>query len=118
LFEYFKNREATKKKLKISFSSLEEIEKIKQKVDFKLDFRNQLGVKSEEDWILNLNIGNVMNMDPMQIDEFNNNLIIDKSSKHISKITKKHSIYEKLVNLSSAYFCVGTEIRFLISKKI
>lgn len=36
LSEYFKNREATKKKLKISFSSLEEIEKLKQKDDFKL----------------------------------------------------------------------------------
>ena len=77
LAEYFKNREATKKKLKISFSSLDEIEKLKQKDEFKLAIWNQLGVKCEEDWILNLNIGNVMSMNILNFDEINNQLVAD-----------------------------------------
>jgi len=75
--EYFQKREATKKKLRISFNSIEEIEQLRQSDDFKINLRNHLGVKNEDDWILNLNIGNVMNMATFKFDELNNQLILE-----------------------------------------
>lgn len=65
-----------------------------------------LGVKRYEDWILNLNIGNVMHLSPLGLQEMN--LQLDNSHE-----LTRDAILEKIVLLSIAYFCVGTELRFL-----
>ena len=69
-----------------------------------------LGVKRYEDWILNLNIGNVMHLSPLGLQEMN--LQLDNSHE-----LTRDAILEKVVLLSIAYFCVGTELRFLSQNK-
>lgn len=65
--------------------------------EFKINIRNKLGVKSEDDWILNLNIGNVMNMTPLKFDELNNLLILDDVAERTTQEISKDSLLEKLV---------------------
>ena len=48
------------KKLKIQFDSDEEIQVMIDSLGHKSNVRNQLGIRTAEDWIYNLNIGNVM----------------------------------------------------------
>jgi hypothetical protein len=69
-----------------------------------------LGIKRYDDWILNLNIGNVMHLSPFGIQEMN--LQLDNSHE-----LTRDAILEKIVLLSIAYFCVGTELRFLSQNK-
>jgi F0F1-type ATP synthase assembly protein I len=69
-----------------------------------------LGVKRYEDWILNLNIGNVMHLSPLGLQEMN--LQLDNSHE-----LTRDAILEKIVLLSISYFCVGTELRFLSQNK-
>lgn len=49
-----------RRKLNISFGSEREINELKTDQRFKLNARNTLGIKTKDDWIFNLNIGNVM----------------------------------------------------------
>ena len=65
-----------------------------------------LGVKDSDDWIFNLNIGNVMHLLPMSIEELN--LHIDNSHE-----LSRDAMLEKIILISVSYFCVGTELRFL-----
>ena len=51
--------------LKTRFDSEQEIDEIRKGQKFKLNSRNFLGVKSSEDWIHNLYIGNVMHLSPL-----------------------------------------------------
>jgi hypothetical protein len=67
-----------------------------------------LGVKEQDDWIYNLNIGNVMHLLPMSLEELN--LHIDNSHE-----LSRDAMLEKIILLSVSYFCVGTELRFLSS---
>lgn len=65
-----------------------------------------LGVKDQDDWIFNLNIGNVMHLLPMSLEELN--LHLDNSHE-----LSRDAMLEKIILLSVSYFCVGTELRFL-----
>jgi hypothetical protein len=65
-------------------------------------------VKEQDDWIFNLNIGNVMHLLPMSLEELN--LHIDNSHE-----LSRDAMLEKIILLSVSYFCVGTELRFLSS---
>ena len=65
-----------------------------------------LGVKEADDWIFNLNIGNVMHLLPMSLEELN--LHIDNSHE-----LSRDAMLEKIILVSVAYFCIGTELRFL-----
>ncbi len=56
---------------KPKFASLKEISQVKESKRFKINVRNALGVKDHNNWIYNLNIGNVMNLTPMNSDELN-----------------------------------------------
>ena len=49
-----------KRLMKISFHAEIEMNKILKDPRYKVNVRSLLGVKSQEDWIYNLNIGNVM----------------------------------------------------------
>ena len=69
-----------------------------------------MGVKEQDDWIFNLNIGNVMHLLPMSLEELN--LHIDNSHE-----LSRDAMLEKIILLSVSYFCVGTELRFLSTAK-
>ena len=53
-----------------------------------------------------MNIGNVMHLLPMSLEELN--LHIDNSHE-----LSRDAMLEKTILLSVSYFCVGTELRFL-----
>jgi len=57
--------------MKPQFASLRQITNLKINKRFKINVRNTLGVKDHNNWIYNLNIGNVMNLTPMNSDELN-----------------------------------------------
>lgn len=69
-----------------------------------------LGVKDQDDWIFNLNIGNVMHLLPMSLEELN--LHVDNSHE-----LSRDAMLEKIILLSVSYFCVGTELRFLTAQQ-
>ena len=56
---------------KPKFASLKDISSVKESKRFKINVRNALVVKDHNNWIYNLNIGNVMNLTPMNSDELN-----------------------------------------------
>lgn len=51
--------------MKLRFETEEEVDRLRKDQNFKLNVRNSLGVKSSEDWIFNLYIGNVMHLNPL-----------------------------------------------------
>lgn len=75
-----------------------------------MSVRNVLGLRHSEDWIFNLNIGNVMHLSLMGIEELNAKL-------ETTHELCKDSMLEKIVLVSVAYFCIGTEMRFLMQKQ-
>jgi hypothetical protein len=113
---HFDERVGAKKRAKISFDSEEEIERIKNDNKFKQGQRNTLGVKTSESWIATLNIGNIMHLSPMDFDDMHIALLPDSLSKNSKNEYTRDMILEKIVYLTVAYFCVGTEYRFLNSK--
>ena len=58
-----------RKKLNISFRNLKDIEQIQYNKNYKISVRNNLGIKQNDDWIYNLNIGNVMHLSLMGTEE-------------------------------------------------
>lgn len=95
-----------RKALKISFEEDTDINLLKFNHKFKLNVRNILGLKSQDDWIFNLNIGNVMHLTPMNTDELS------------AKLERTHELgkdamLEKIILFVVSFFCVGTELRFL-----
>lgn len=96
-----------KKKLNISFHYEDEITDLKQDNRFKINVRNVLGLRHSEDWIFNLNIGNVMHLSLMGSEELNTKL---ENTHELCK----DSMLEKIVLISVSYFCIGTEMRFLM----
>jgi hypothetical protein len=57
--------------MRISFGSEQEIERMRKDTRFKLNARNVLGIKHQDDWIFNLNIGNIMHLAPLSFDDLN-----------------------------------------------
>lgn len=51
--------------LKIRFESEIDVEEIRTSQNYKLNERNSIGLKTSEDWIYNLYIGNVMHLAPL-----------------------------------------------------
>lgn len=60
-------------------------------------------------WIFALNIGNVMNLSPMNHDELG--LVKDDSSNEVE--LSKDTLLEKFILYVVSNFCVGTELRFI-----
>ena len=156
---------AERDKLNISFRNIKEIKAIQQIKKFKIAVRNTLGLKQLDDWIYNLNIGNVMHLSLMSADELQpienfsqlngkksgiqslgsttangqlqSALDIDQGSRngyqshHDKEDLKqqeknlfetshdlcKDAMLEKIVLISVAYFCIATEMRFIIQKQ-
>ena len=74
-----------------------------------MSVRNALGLRHSDDWIFNLNIGNVMHLSLMGTEELNAKL-------ECTHELCKDSMLEKIVLVSVSYFCIGTEMRFLMQK--
>ena len=84
---------------------------MKQTEFLETNVKRILGVKEADDWIYNLNIGNVMHLLPMNLDELN--LHIDNSHE-----LSRDAMLEKIILLAGSYFCVGTELRFRCQKSV
>lgn len=72
----------------------------------KVDMRNILGHFSQNEWIMNLNIGEVIQIQPVQMKDL---LIYQRNEEQLSR----DSFLQKLQLLIVSYFCVSTEFRFL-----
>eukprot|EP00347_Sterkiella_histriomuscorum_P000936 403373959 len=103
-------KERQKHAMKISFHDDTEINLLKFNHKFKLNVRNILGIKHQDDWIFNLNIGNVMHLTPMNTDELAAKL--DRTHE-----LNKDAMLEKIILFVVSFFCVGTELRFLSQKE-
>jgi hypothetical protein len=79
-----------------------DIETLRKDTKFKLNLRNILGVKHSEDWIYNLNIGNVMHLAGMTLDEL-------CYPEELTHELHKDAMLEKIILVCTAYFCLGTE---------
>ena len=100
-----------RRRLNISFQTLKELMDIEKDPRLKLNVRNTLGIKNSQDWIYNLNIGNVMHLNMMRDQELNSRI---ENTHELCKDT----MLEKVVLITSAYFCIATEIRFILQKNI
>lgn len=108
--------EEERRRLKVSFHSLEEIEELRAQLNNSGGLnqhyvRSSLGlVKHDEDWIFSINIGNVMSMAPLSVDELATNNGVKSETYHE---VARDSMLEKIILISIAYFCIATEMRFL-----
>lgn len=69
--------------------------------------RAVLGYLNQSEWIGNINIGNIMQIQPFKMSDV---LDIRRNETQLSR----ESFIEKISILSAAYFCVSTEIRFIL----
>ena len=76
---------------------------------YKLNVRNCLGIKSLQDWIFNLNIGNVMQLNMMSAEE------MGAKYDNMHELTKD-AMLEKIVLITSGYFCMATEMRYILAE--
>ena len=69
-----------------------------------------LGYLNQSEWLYLLNIGNIMQITPLTIHDLYSEQTIDIEF-------SRDSILEKICYLAISYFCVSTELRFLVSGK-
>jgi hypothetical protein len=69
-----------------------------------------LGYLNQSEWLYLLNIGNIMQITPLTIHDLYSEQTIDIEF-------GRDSILEKICYLAISYFCVSTELRFLVSGK-
>jgi len=78
-----------------------------KKPEDQIDMRTILGFLNQNEWIQNLNIGNIMQIQPIRMRDF---LTFNRNEHQLSR----ESFLEKLQLLVVSYFCVSTELRFII----
>jgi hypothetical protein len=71
-----------------------------------LDMRCLLGSLSNSDWLMNLNIGNIMQLSPMTLYD-----LYSTTDKEL-ELTRE-SVLDKISLIASSYFCISTEKRFI-----
>lgn len=76
-------------------------------VEEKVDMRAVLGYFNQSEWIGNINIGNIMQINPFKNEEF---MHTAKNEQQLSR----GSFLEKVSLLAVGYFCASTEIRFIL----
>jgi len=69
-----------------------------------------LGYLNQSEWMYLLNIGNIMQITPMTIHDLH-------SVSNIDVELARDSIIEKISFLAVSYFCVSTELRFLVNMR-
>lgn len=85
------------------------VDQLRKSDKYKYVGRNVLGVRHIEDWINSLEIGHVMQLNPMTAQELTQNI-----SKYHE--FQKDPMLEKLVLLTVAFFSVGTELRLVVDE--
>jgi hypothetical protein len=115
--EYFEDKQTMRKNLCVSFSDDDQINEINKDQTFKINTRSVLGVKNNNDWIYGLNIGNIMHLTPFMFDEVYEDINWPESVDKLKNELSTNNVLDKIILLSSAYFCIATELRFL-NKKI
>mmetsp|Transcript_5447 Transcript_5447/g.8450 ORF Transcript_5447/g.8450 Transcript_5447/m.8450 type:complete len:343 (-) Transcript_5447:3882-4910(-) len=75
-----------------------------------VDMRTVLGFLNQNEWIQNLNIGNIMQIQPVRMQDF---MVAYRNEHQLSR----ESFLEKLQLLIVSYFCVSTEQRFIIQSR-
>lgn len=86
--------------------SRERIEEMRRSKLFKANSRNALGLKQAEDWVYSVNIGNVMTVSPLKLQDL-------AVSPEIAHEVSKDALYEKLIMVAIAYFSIAVEYRFM-----
>jgi hypothetical protein len=76
----------------------------------KPDMRNILGFLNQNEWVYNLNIGNVMQISSVKHTDL---MKVPRTEFELSR----DSFLEKITILSVAYFCTSTELRFMMQLK-
>ena len=72
------------------------------------DMRSVLGFLNQNEWVYSLNIGNIMQLQPISL---KNDLLTQcRNECELSR----DSFLEKIALMSVAYFCVSTEMRFIL----
>lgn len=97
---------AEKRALIKEFTSEAQIEELRKSMKYKYQGRNVLGVRNIEDWINTLEIGNVMQLNPMNPRELTQKI----SNLHEMQ---KDPMLEKLVLLIVGFFSIATEMRLM-----
>jgi hypothetical protein len=85
---------------------LEKDKKIANNINMKV----LLGYLNQSEWMYLLNIGNIMQITPLTIHDMHSVASIDVE-------LSRDSIIEKISYLAVSYFCVSTELRFLVNLK-
>lgn len=70
------------------------------------NMKNILGYLNQSEWVYSLNIGNIMQISPLTLQDF-------LSQTAIQLELSREFILEKMCFLAVSYFCMGTEYRFL-----
>lgn len=70
------------------------------------DMKNLLGYLNQSEWIFSLNIGNIMQIAPLTMQDF-------MSVASFELELSREYVLEKMCFLAVSYFCMGTEYRFL-----
>lgn len=78
--------------------------------EYKKAFKSLIAEHPEEDWIKFLNIGNIMYLSPISVDE------LDLESDPGCELLRD-AVIEKIVMLSVSYFCLATEYKFISEDK-
>lgn len=76
----------------------------------KPDMRSVLGFLNQNEWIFNLNIGNIMQIQPISMKDFLN---VANDELELGR----DLFLEKLSILTVSYFCMSTEMRFLLQSR-
>lgn len=78
--------------------------------DEKPDMRSVLGFLNQNEWIFNLNIGNIMQIQPIPMK--------DLLSENNDELELSRDVFlENLSILTVSYFCMSTEMRFLLQSR-
>jgi hypothetical protein len=77
---------------------------------FECDLRHILGFLNQTEWIQNLNIGNIMQITPIKLEDLN-------QLYRNEDILTRESFLDVISFLIVGYFCASTEIRFIIQLK-
>jgi|TARA_B110001450_G_C17464681_1_gene417651 hypothetical protein len=75
-----------------------------------VDLRHILGFLNQTEWIQNLNIGNIMQIAPVRLEELS-------QIRQNEDLLSRDGFLEVISFLIVGYFCASTEIRFIIQLK-
>lgn len=94
--------------LKVKIPYFKDEAQIREIKSSKIIVRSSLGIQNPDLWINHLNIGNVMNLNPMMSDE-----LINKNKTDPESSMTMETLLENCVLYIVSAFCMATELRLL-----